>query len=63
MVYGDACAVGRTLHAAADKSIVWPPGVNGVTAVHVDGGIRAVLSAASSGALQCRWENERMLSG
>jgi len=36
-----ACAVGHTLHAAADDSIVWPPGV---TAVHVDGGLRVVFS-------------------
>jgi len=30
-----------TLHAAADDSIVWPPWM---MAVHVDGGLRAVLS-------------------
>jgi len=40
---GVARTVGHTLHAAADESIVWPPGV---TAVHVDGGLRAVLSGA-----------------
>jgi len=43
---GDACAVGRTLHAAAAESIVWPPGGDGVTAVHADGGLCAVLSGA-----------------
>ena len=39
-------ALGRTLHAAADDSIVWPPVGDGVTAVHVDGGLHAVLSGA-----------------
>ena len=38
-----------TLHAAADDSIVWPPGGDGMTLVHIDGGLRAVLK--KSGAL------------
>ena len=32
------------MHAAAGDSIVWPPEGDRVTAVHVDGGLRAVLS-------------------
>jgi len=36
--------IGRTLHAEADDSIVWPPGGDG--AAHVDGGLRADLSGA-----------------
>jgi len=43
------CAVGRTLHTAADDSIVWPPEGDGVTAVHVDGGLRSVLLGAVLG--------------
>jgi len=43
---GDTCAVCRTLHAATDESIVWPPMGDGVMAVHVDDGLRAVLSGA-----------------
>jgi len=34
------------LHAAADESILWPLRGDGVTAVHVDGGLRVVLSGA-----------------
>ena len=34
----------RTLHAAADESMVSTPGSDGVTAVHADGGLRAFLS-------------------
>jgi len=43
---GEACAVGRSLHTSADYSIVWPPGSDGVTAVHVDGCLHAVLLGA-----------------
>jgi len=43
------CAVGRTLHTAADDSIVWPPEGDGVTAVHVEGGLRSVLLGAVLG--------------
>jgi len=43
------CAVGHTLHAAADYSIVLPPRGDWMTAVHVDGGLRAVLSGAVLG--------------
>ena len=32
------------LYAAANNSIVWPAGGDRVTAVHVDGGLHAVLS-------------------
>jgi len=39
----NACAVGRTLHAAVGESIVCPPGGDGGRAVHVDGGLRAVF--------------------
>ena len=35
---------------------------DGVTAVHVDGGLRAVLSGAVLGARLRWWENQRMLS-
>jgi len=33
-----------------------------MTAVHIDGGLRAVLSGAVLGARLRRWENQRMLS-
>jgi len=46
MVRRRARCIGRTLHAEADDSIVWPPGGDGVTAAHVDSGLRAVLSGA-----------------
>ena len=43
-MHGKAYAVRRTQQAATDDTIAWPPGV---TAVHADGGLRAV----------CVWSN------
>jgi len=43
MAFGlKARTVRRTLQAAADDTIPSPPGGDGVTAVHADGGWRAV---------------------
>ena len=37
-------------------------GGDGVTVVHVDGGLRAVLSGPVLAGAATRWENQRMLS-